>query len=212
VVKDLATTCELPEEAKRALVKAKVDALPAVKRDDATGLRIDIALENETTGETWWGDVTAVHPGSASYRDRELNSLCARQIAAQVSESILVPDPFKLDPSPLLVDRTAAKLSKYSRLVLVGKKQATEKKRKQAPHFAAFAVSDYGELAPMAADLMEWLVQQFRLKCEQAGKRMDGVSALDRVRDFRRKLYTGVQFALVAGCGDMICRAGQAWG
>jgi len=157
------------------------------------------------TGETWWSDVTAVHPGSASYRDRELNSLCARQIASQVSEAILVPDPFKLD-------RTQAKISKYSRLGLVGKKQATEKKRKQAPHFAAFAVSDYGELAPMAADLMEWIVHQFRLKCEQAGKCMDGVSPLDLVRDFRRRLYTGVQFALVAGCGDMICRAGQAWG
>ena len=46
--------CSLPVEAKRALVQAKVDALPEVKRDDVTGLRIDISLENETTGETWW--------------------------------------------------------------------------------------------------------------------------------------------------------------
>jgi hypothetical protein len=205
-------SCVLSEEAKRTLVQSKVDALPSVNREDATGLRIDIALENETTGETYWGDVTAVHTGSESYRDKELKSLCARQIAAQVSESILVPDPFKLDPSPLLVDRTTAKISKYSRLVLVGKKQAREKKRKQEPRFAAIAVSDYGELAPMATDLMEWIVQQFRLKCEQAGKRADGISALDRVRDFRRKLYTGVQFAIAAGCGDMLCRAGQAWG
>jgi hypothetical protein len=96
--------------------------------------------------------------------------------------------------------------------VLVGKKQAVEKKRKQAPRFAAIAVSDYGELAPMATDLMEWLVQQFRIKCEQAGKRPDGVSALDRVREFRRKIYAGVQFAVAAGCGEMLCRAGQAWG
>ena len=205
-------TCALSEEAKRALVTSKVDALPAVKRDDTTGLRIDIALENETTGETWWGDVTAVHTGAESYQDKELKTLCARQIAAQVSDAILVPDPFKLDPSPLLVDRTAAKISKYSRLVLVGKKQAKEKKRKQAPRFAAIAVSNYGEVSPMAADLMEWLVQQFRLKCEQAGKRADGVSSLDRVRDFRRKLYTGVQFAIAAGCGEIMCRAGQAWG
>jgi len=206
------TACSLPDEAKRALVQAKVDALPEVKRDDVTGLRIDISLENETTGETWWGDVTAVHTGAESYQDRELKSLVSRRIAAQVSESLVVPDPFKLDPSPLLVDRTAAKISKYSRLVHVGKKQATEKKRKQAPHFAAFAVSDYGEVAPMAADLLEWIVNQFRLKCEQAGKRSDGLKPLDQVRDFRRKLYTGVQFAIAAGCGEMICRAGQAWG
>jgi hypothetical protein len=205
-------SCALSPEAKQLLVKTKVDALPAVKHDDVTGLRIDIALENETTGETWWSDVTAVHTGAKSYQDKELKSLCTRQIAAHVSESILVPDPFKLDPSPLLVDRTAAKLSKYSRLVLVSKKQATEKKRKQAPHFAAFAVSDYGEIAPMAADLLEWCVRQFRLKTEQAGKRADGVSALDCVRDFRRKIYTRIQFAIAAGCGEMMCRAGQAWG
>jgi hypothetical protein len=204
--------CILSDEAKRFLVQSKVDALPAVKREDVTGLRLDLLLENESTGETWWGDVTAVHTSAESYIDRELNAVKARHIAAQVSEIILVPDPLRLDPSPLLVDRTAAKISKYSRLVLVGRKQAREKKRKQAPHFAAIAISDYGEIAPMAADLLEWLVQQFRLKCEQVGKRSDGVSALDCVRGFRRKLYTGVQFAVAAGCGEMMCRAGQAWG
>jgi hypothetical protein len=205
-------TCELSGENKRALVKSKVDALPAVRRDDVTGLRVDFSLENEVTGETWWGDVTAVHTGAETYQDKELKSLCARQIAAHVSDAVLVPDAFKLDPSPLLVERTSAKISKYSRLVLVGKKQAVEKKRKQAPRFAAVAVSDYGELAPMASDLMEWVVQQFRLKCEQAGKRSDGVSALELVRDFRRKIYAGVQFAVAAGCGEMLCCAGRAWG
>ena len=95
---------------------------------------------------------------------------------------------------------------------MVARKQAAEKKRKQAPRFMAIAVSDYGELAPMAADLCEWLVQQFRLKCEQEGKRADGVTPLDRVRDFRRKLYTRIQFAVAAGCGEMMLRAGQAWG
>ena len=80
------------------------------------------------------------------------------------------------------------------------------------PKFTAFAISDYGEIAPMAVDLMEWLVQQFRVKCEASAKRVDGVTALDSVRDFRRRLYTGVQFALAAGCGEMMCRAGQPWG
>ena len=73
-------------------------------------------------------------------------------------------------------------------------------------------MSDYGELAPMTSDLCEWLVQQFRLKCEQEGKRTDGVTPLDRVRDFRRRLYTRIQFAVAAGCGEMMIRAGQAWG
>ena len=177
-----------------------------------TGLRIDISLENESTGETVWGDVTAVHTAAESYQDKEIKNLCARHISAHVSDVFLGPDPFKLDPSPTLVERTNAKISKYSRLVHVGKKQAAEKKRKQTPRFAAIAVSDYGEVAPMAADLMEWLVQQFRVRCELAGKRSDGVSTLDRVREFRRDLYTGVQFAIAAGCGEMMCRTGRAWG
>lgn len=205
-------SCALSDEAKRTLVQSKVDALPAVKKDDATGLRIDFSLENEDTGEVWWGDVTAVHPGAETYQDKELKHLCARQIAAHVSDVFLGPDPIKLDPSPLLVERTNAKISKYSRLVHVGKKQFGEKKRKQAPKFAAIAVSDYGELAPMATDLLEWIVQQFRIKCELAGKGPDGVPPLDLVRDFRRKLFTNMQFAVAAGCGEMICRAGLPWG
>ena len=119
----------MTEEAKRALVQSKVDALPSVRPEDRTGLRIDISFENETTGETKWVDATVVHTGAESYQDRELKSLCARQIAARVSESLLVTDPFKLDPSPILIE----KISKYSRLVLVSKKQAAERKRKQVP-------------------------------------------------------------------------------
>jgi hypothetical protein len=204
--------CELSVEAKRALVLAKIDALPSVKREDMKGLRIDFSLENQSTGETVWGDVTTLHPGAESYVAQELKSLAARQISAQVSEAIMVPDPFKLDPSPLLIDRCAAKISKYSRLVLVGKRQAANKKRVQAPRFNAFAVSDYGEFSPMAADLCEWLVQQFRIKSDEEGKRSDGVASLDRVRDFRRRLYTKVQFAVASGCGEMLVRAGQSWG
>ena len=81
-------SCELSVEARRALVQSKIDALPSVRREDTQGLRIDIALENETTGETVWGDVTSVHPGSESYADQELKSLCTRQIAAHVSNAI----------------------------------------------------------------------------------------------------------------------------
>ena len=51
----------------------------------------------------------------------------------------------------------------------------------------------------MSAELLEWLVQQFRLKCEQEGKRSDGLDPLDRVREFRRVLYTRIQFACGRG-------------
>ena len=134
----------------------------------------------------------------------------SRLIARQLAARIAVPDPIALDPSPTLLERATAKNEKYSRLLLVAKKQV-EKKRKQAPVFSAFAMSDYGEMAPEAVALQEWLVNQYRRKCEQDGPRADGCKTVDLVRVFRYKLRIGVQMALAAGCGEMLCRAGQAW-
>src|SRR6185437_15095063 len=111
------------------------DALPTTDPDDSTGLRIDVSLENEDTGETKWIDVTVVHTGSESYQAKELKAVSSRQITASISSSLAVPDPFQFDPSPLLMERTSAKVEKYSRLVRVAAKQAVEKKRRQAPSF-----------------------------------------------------------------------------
>ena len=92
--------------------------------EDATGLRIDSAIENEDTGECRWVDVTAVHTGSDSYQVKELKTATSRKIAAEISSSIAAPDPLKFEPSPTLLERTTAKTEKYSRLLLVAKKQA----------------------------------------------------------------------------------------
>ena len=202
--------CTLDAAAKQALVQARIDALPAPKRDDTTGLRIDLTLEDESTGETRWVDVTAVHTAAASYVDKELKALTARQVTSCVAASLALPDPFKSDPSPTLVERTTAKFEKYSRLVLVAKKQAQELKRRQAPVFCTFAVSDFGELAPAAADLADWVVSRYRLKCESE-RRMDGCKPIELVRSFRFRLRHAVQCALAAGCGEMLFRAGQRW-
>ena len=95
--------------------------------------------------------------------------------------------------------------------MLVAKKQAAEGKRRQAPTFSTFAVSNYGEIAPVALDLQEWIVHQFRVKCEKDGARDDGCKVIDLTREFRHRLRIGVQLA-AAGCGEMLCRAGAAWG
>jgi hypothetical protein len=204
-------TCTMDVVAKRVYVQTRVDALPTVKKEDTTGLRIDVSMENEETGETKWVDVTVVHTGADSYHKKELSAVSSRQITAGLSSALAIPDPFKSDPSPTLVERTTAKNAKYSRLLLVAKKQTAEKKRKQAPSFFTFAVSDYGEMAPAAVDMQEWLVNQFKIKCEQAGKRADGCKPLDLVRDFRHRLRIGIQMAVAAGCGEMLSRCGQAW-
>ena len=93
----------------------------------------------------------------------------------------------------------------------MAKKQTKEKKRRQVPVFSTFAMSDYGELAPAALELQEWLVSQFRAKCEATPKRDDGLKPLDLVRDYRFRLQLGVQLALAAGFGEMCYRAGKPW-
>jgi hypothetical protein len=203
-------SCALDPTAKQALVRERIDALPAPKRDDSTGLRIDLSLEHEVTGEVRWIDVTAVHTGAESYRDKEIKALTARQVTMRLASSLVLPDPFKSDPSPILMERCAAKTEKYSRLVLVAKKQTVEKKRSRAPSFCTFAVSDYGELSPSAADLVDWLVSLYRAKCESE-TRSDGCKPLELVFAYRYRLRLGLQLALAAGCGEMIHRAGHLW-
>ena len=60
-------------------------------------------------------------------------------------------------------------------------------------------------------DLLEWIVHQFKIKCESEGRRSDGYSVASLVRDFRNELHTNVQMAIAAGCGEMLRRAGHFW-
>ena len=66
-------------------------------------------------------------------------------------------------------------------------------------------------MAPVATELQEWVVNQYRIKIEQEGKRDDGCKSADLVRSFRNRLRIGIQMAIASGCGEMLCRAGQAW-
>ena len=76
------------------------------------------------------------------------------------------------------------------------------------PTFTPFAVSDVGELSPAAADLQEWIVEQYRRKCAKDKSRKDGCSTADLVRQFRHKFKVDIQFAIAAGLGAMIQAAG----
>src|SRR6185437_5304859 len=128
-------SCALDEVAKLALVRGKIDALPAPKKEDLTGLRLDLTLENAATGEVRWVDVTAAHTGAESYKEKELKAIQARQVAATFSSSLALPDPGLTDPSPTLLERCATKNEKYCRLVQVARKQALEQKRLAVPTF-----------------------------------------------------------------------------
>jgi endogenous inhibitor of DNA gyrase (YacG/DUF329 family) len=203
--------CGLSVEEKAVYMQNKIDALPILDNRDAKGLRIDINFVNPTTGETIWVDVSAVHTSCPTYATAELKAIATRKLSTRVAELHLLPDALQGDPSPTLVKRELEKSEKYSRLVLVAKKQHSEHKRTSTPKFYPFVVSDCGELAPKAYDLQEWLVEQYRIKCANAGRRADGCTTADLVRQYRHKLKVAVQVAVAAGLGAMICAAGQPW-
>ena len=105
-------------------------------------------------------------------------------MSASTAASLSTIDAFKFQSSPILIERTTSKVEKYSRLLWIAKKQAQQKKRLHAPLFSAFSVSDYGELSPAAAELVDWLVDQHRRMCEQTGPRLDGCKPLELIREF----------------------------
>ena len=185
---------------------------PAVAKEDAVGLRIDVEIENKSTGECKWVDTTVVHTVAESYREREFKSVLARNVSTSTASSLSAIDALKFQASPILMERTVAKAEKYSRLLWIAKKQTQQKKRQQAPLFAAFSVSDFGELSPAATELLDWLVDQHRHLCERMGPRSDGCKPLELVREFKRKLKASVQMAVAAGSGEMFHGAGQGSG
>ncbi len=203
--------CTLSVEEKQNLIQSQIDLLP-LHQGEYCGLRIDICIENPDTGETKWVDTTVVHTTCASYQNKELKAVAKKNLSASVATSHGVPDALQFAPSPSLLDREVEKVEKYSRLVMVAKKQHADKKRFSLPTFTPFAVSDIGELSPAASELQEWIVEQYRRKCAKDKSRADGCSTSDLVRQFRHKFKTDIQFAIAAGLGAMIQAAGQPWG
>ena len=124
----------------------------------------------------------------------------------------IVLDAFQRQPSPALLERERQKVEKYSRLILIAAKQHADHKRPNLPTFTPFVVSDFGEIAPSAMDLQEWIVEQFRRKYVKLGRRADGCSTSDLVRQFRHNFKVGIQMAIATGLGGMIQAAGQPWG
>ena len=110
-----------------------------------------------------------------------------------------------------MLQREVNKVKKYSRLMVVAKKQKTDRIRTTVPTFYPFVVSSLGELAPKAYEVQEWIVAQFKRKCHNEGRRSDGCTVAERVRDFRHRLKTNVQMAIAVGTATMIQNAGQSW-
>ena len=73
-----------------------------------------------------------------------------------------------MEPSPILLARETEKIKKYSKLVTVACKQASDSGRTHAPVFLPFVVADSGEVSPAARSFIDWLVLKFK-QCHKRG-------------------------------------------
>ena len=203
--------CSLSLEQKQAYIQNKIDAIPE-HAGDRKGLRVDVSIENPSTGETKWLDITVAHTSCVTYRPAELKLLAQRRLTTAVKDFYFLQDNYEFDPSPTLLDREVEKIDMYGHIVVVATKQHLDGKRSTLPSFTPFVVSDYGEIAPQALAFQEWLVNQFRLKCSRDGSQANGHSTADLVRSFRHRFKMSVQVAIAAGLGNMIQAAGHPCG
>ena len=185
--------------------------LPAHNANDSKGLRIDLAIEDPATHQTLWVDVSVVHTSSPSYLPKEIKFASEKQLSAEIASDFKLPDILQMQPSPSLLEREKLKTDKYSRLVVIAKHQHLRKQRFRTPDFKPFIISDFGELAPSAINLQEFLVHQYKLQCSKSWPRPDGCSILDLTHNFRYRDKRAIQFAIAAGIGAMIQTAGQSW-
>lgn len=203
--------CSFSLDQKRSYIQNKIDAIPE-HAGDTKGLRVDVSIENPSTGETKWLDITVAHPSCVTYRPAELKLLAQRRLTAAVKDFYFLQDNYEYDPSPTLLEREVEKVDLYGHLVVVAAKQHLDGKRSTLPSFTPFVASDYGEIAPQALAFQEWLVNQFRLKCIRDGDQSNGHSTVDLVRSFRHRFKMAIQVAIAAGMGNMIQAAGHPQG
>jgi hypothetical protein len=195
-------------EQRQARLEPKIQALPVLQ--DPTGLRVDISLEDPTSGEHKLVDVTITHSTAASYLAKEFSAVSQRYVSNGFASTFNLPDFCGLDPSPLLVQKEKEKTEKYSRLLMVTNKQYAKRMRRQAPVFAPFALSNNGELGQAASSVQEWVVGHYRKHIIRGPQSMDGITIAARVHSFRHNTRISVLAALLAGFGATLNAAGQA--
>jgi len=204
------TKSDPTSQQKQSLLFEQIEKLPALKDSDTTGLRIDLSIEDPSTGEAQWIDGTVVHTTSPSYIAIEVKHVMERELSATFTAEHALPDIKATEPSPMLIVREAEKTKKYSKLVSIARKQANDNGSAFAPVFLPFVVADSGELSPAARNLVDWLVLKFK-QCHRRRKRTDGLLVKDLTKSFRHKLTVSLQFAIAAGLGSMLLNAGQPW-
>ncbi len=127
----------------------------------------------------------------------------------QEAVSILNPTaPAANTSSPALGRREREKREKYSRLLMLAKRQTAKGKRADRPDFKPMVFSTNGDVAPGAEALLEWIAGKYCALMAASPPRLDGCAPKTLTRAFRRESRHTIMCHLAAGQGEMIAWAG----
>ena len=166
---------------------------------DGHGLRLDGTIQDPTSGELVWFDVSAVHTTSRSYLKHEAKYSRERRAANEKGAAW---------KSAALMEAHQEKLDRYALLAAMVERQVLGGRR-TAPLILPAVVSTHGEFCPGAVQLQEWLVERYRARLRLEGERDDGEKEDDLITAFRCELRAALLVATARGTAEMLAVAGR---
>ena len=103
--------CLISDASKAAYVQARIGQLPILAKNELKGLRIDVALEDPTTGQTKWVDVSAMHTTCPSYVNAEMKAIGQSLNVSNIAEAFALPDYLRQRPNPSLLKKEIGKVA-----------------------------------------------------------------------------------------------------
>jgi hypothetical protein len=165
VLVDLRSAATLPADQREAKLAELDERLQDLRNSvvDGHGLRLDGTIQDPTSGELVWFDISVVHTTSRSYLKHEAKFSRERRAANEKGAAW---------KSAALMEAHQEKLNRYALLAAMVERQVLGGPR-TAPLILPAVVSTHGEFCPGAVQLQEWLVEQYRARLRLEGERDD---------------------------------------
>ena len=105
-------------------------------------------------------------------------------------------------------DQTQLKINTYNPLLMIGKKQAIDRKRACAPKFFAVVCSTLGEFGIDTFKIVELLTATYKRKLQRAGPRNDDCKLEHLSAKYRNNLRNAIQVSVARGFATMLMYSG----
>ena len=198
-----------PGSVDHKLVHDLFNTLPVLDVRNSGALRIDASVLNPETEEDDWIDATRIHTTCASYVKAEFKSVVLRLATASFATIAETVDPLLWTRSPALHARAQKKIVKYSRLMLLAERMATDRRLPSKPKFVPFVVSSLGELSRESYQFREKLVSLFRKRVVSNPALVFPKTPSAAVANFRSRFTQGLMRALADGLALVMITAGR---